>query len=401
MTEPSLDELEQEGGDSILLPQNIMFTTLIKLGLAKPGLSAVLTACVVFMSLAFVPLIIICAIDGTAVPGNVKLPLVMDCTTMTRFLLVGPCLLLSEVITKPWLIKITNNFVTEGLIPKEHLPAYKNLVKNVFKLRESPKVEIALLVLAVVFSIAFSEMAVLSNLQPSSWYIDSGSAGPHLSRAGHWYTFFGQPIFRFLILDWVFEYLLWSYFLLRVALLSPRIQALHPDGAGGLLFVGAGQTQFCLPAFALSAAVCSVVADTIAATGANIKSFTNLGAAWLVFILVLFQGPLLVFTPVLIRKKRDAFFMYSNLSRYACDAFSQKWIPPQAQRGAEFLASSDASSIADYTSDFKTVASMRTFLFGKQSVVSFLVAGALPALPLVASVMPLNELLQKILQALT
>lgn len=378
-----------------------MFATLVKLGLAKQGPSAVLTACFVFVSLTFLPLVLICAIDGTAIAGNVKLPLVMDCTTMTRFLLVGPCLLLSEVITKPWLIKITNNFVAEGLIPKEHLSTYKDLVKKVFKLRESPTVEIVLLVLAVGLSIAFSEMAVLSNLQPSSWYIDTANAGPHLSRAGHWYTFVGQPIFRFLILDWVFEYFLWSYFLLRVAFLPPRIQALHPDGVGGLLFVGVGQTQFCLSAFALSAAFCSVVADTIAATGANIKSFTNLGVAWLVFILVLFQGPLLVFTPVLIRRKRDAFFMYSNLSRYACDAFAQKWMPPQSERGGEFLASSDASTIADYTSDFKTVATMRTFLFGKQSVTSFLVASALPALPLIASVMPLNELVQKILQALT
>ncbi|MBX9689941.1 MAG: hypothetical protein K2X27_24740 [Candidatus Obscuribacterales bacterium] len=402
MTEHSTDDSYHEKAEQIALPQNIFFALMTRSGLVKPGGPAVLTAGLVFVALTLLPLIIICAMDGTAFAGKVKMPIFQDFTTLTRFLVVGPCLLLCEAVTKPWLLKVTQNFIKEKLIPEEKLENYQHLVKQMFNLRESLAVEIAILLIAIVSSILFSKILIFTNLQPSSWYSDMSASGlSSMSSAGKWHTYVSQPLFRFLILDWIFEYLLWIYFLLRVACFPPRIEALHPDGVGGLGFVGVGQTQFGIAAFALSAAFCSVVADAIITTGATIQSFTNLGIAWVATLLVLFQGPLLVFTPILIRKKREAIFQYSNLSRYTCDAFSKKWIPAKVKHGTDLLESDDASAIADLSANFHTVQEMRTTIFWKQSITSFLVCSCLPAIPLVASVMPLNELLEKLLKAIT
>ncbi|CAN5446494.1 hypothetical protein BH11CYA1_BH11CYA1_46570 [soil metagenome] len=163
--------------------------------------------------------------------------------------------------------------------------------------------------------------------QTNWFYSISANGAESLTRAGQWHTFVAQPLFRFVLLDWVFEYALWLYYFARTVRLPLQVVPTHPDGFGGLSFVSIGQTQFCLPAFAFSCAFCSVIGQMVKSGVAPIQSFANVGAAIVVLILVLFLAPLLMFTPTLVKAKRDAIFAYSNLCQQTCSAFTAKWLP--------------------------------------------------------------------------
>lgn len=379
---------------------NILCQLLVRMGLAKHPRQAILLGSVVYVCLTFLPLLIICVSQGTALPGLVEGPLSADIPTLTRFLVVGPCLFLSDAITKPWLLKLTETFVAQEMIVEEKLPQYNQLVAKLFKLRESMVVEILLLVSAVLSSCFFGSIILLSDSSHTSWYAVSAAGQASLNQAGLWLTFVSQPLFRFVLLGWIFEYVLWIYFYFRVVALSPRITPIHPDGVGGLGFVGIGQTQFCLSAFALSAAFFSVVGDTVGKTASQ-QYLTNIGITWVVLMLLLFLGPLLLFSPLLMRRKREAFVSYSNLCHHACDSFARKWLPAVPEYGDAILESDSSSALCDLSADFKAVSDMRVLICGKDSITVFVVAIGLAALPLVASVIPLDELLKQIVKALT
>ncbi len=384
------------------LPGNIFCEMMMRLKLAKPGVAATRAGLFIFFALTFLPLLVMCAINGSLLPGNVAAPLLMDFTTVTRFLIVAPLLMIADLVAKPMLLRVAQNFLEQKLIGDAHIAEYKGLVSKIIKLRTSMKIEIALLIVSLLSSYLFSTTLLTVGLQTSGWYFDVLSDGRHvLNNAGNWSTFVSQPLFRFVVLDWLYEYLLWLYYLAKVVRFPLTVMPTHADAAGGLGFISVGQTQFCVSAFALSAAFTSVIADAVYSGLAKLQSFTNVGVAWVIFVLLVFLGPLLMFTPTLVRAKRNALFAYSNLCHSACASFEQKWFPGGKISHESVLDCAEVSALADLNADFHAITDMRVLIFSKHTVSIFLVATVLPALPLVLTVVPLDELIKQALKALT
>jgi hypothetical protein len=73
--------------------------------------------------------------------------------------------------------------------------------------------------------------------------------------------------------------------------------------AGGLGFLGSGQAQFGIIVLALSIILTAAIGGKIIFGGETLSSFKVIIIAYIVLQFVIFLGPLLVFSPLLLRAK--------------------------------------------------------------------------------------------------
>jgi hypothetical protein len=108
----------------------------------------------------------------------------------------------------------------------------------------------------------------------------------------------------------------------------------------------------------------------------------------------------MVFAPGLLQAKRRGLHDYGLLAdRYVKD-FERKWIRGSAAPDEALLGSADIQSLADLDGSFTVIREMRPFPFGKEAVIPLAATIVLPGLPLVLTVIPLEELVRRLLGAL-
>jgi len=393
LTEEQNDNLT----DHLEVPGSILTRLVMRMNLARTHNDALLGSALLFIAVTFGPILILSVVDGFETGGLVDMPLHKDLITLSRYLVAAPILILSDRLTRPWLVKAILRFLE--LVDREEIEAFKKMVRRIFQIRGSVLVDLVILVVCIASS--FFLKSYSTNIDVSSWQTSMAGGVADLSRPGFWNTFVSQPLFRFVVMSWTFDYILWIYFLWRASRFRLNLIATHPDRAGGLSFVSAAHAQFCLAAFAIAAADSSVVAQLVQHTHQDLKSFTHLGIVFLGVILLFFVGPLLVFSPTLVRIRLDGIISYGALCHELSDKFAAKWLRKRGDNEESILSSPDPSSLADLNSSFDTVLTMRSVVFDHQFVILFVIATCLPALPLIATVIPLQDLLMEILKALT
>ena len=107
----------------------------------------------------------------------------------------------------------------------------------------------------VVAAYAITLAGVLHALDTdaSSWLVTVGLEGARLTAAGWWCALVSSPLFWFLLLRWLWRHAVWGLLLRDLARLPKlRLVATHPDGAGGLAFIGQYPNAFAAFVFALS-----------------------------------------------------------------------------------------------------------------------------------------------------
>ena len=77
--------------------------------------------------------------------------------------------------------------------------------------------------------------------------------------------------------------------------------------------------------------------------------------------------------------------------------FETKWLRGKAPRDEPLLGSGDIQSLADLGSSLAVIRSMRTAPITRDSIVTLVLATLLPVAPLLLTMMPLEELLKKLL----
>lgn len=114
-------------------------------------------------------------------------------------------------------------------------------------------------------------------------------------------------------------------------------------------------------------------------------------AAWLVFNLALFLGPLLVFSRPLYRVRERALLEYGQLANQHHLAFNRKWIG-EAGSGEDLLGTADPASVADLNACVEIVREMRVVPVDLAALMQLAVAAGVPLLAVVATQMPLDNL---------
>ncbi len=229
---------------------------------------------------------------------------ISDPGPVTRFLLAIFAFIAAEQATETGLLRKLRQFTLAPLIaPKAFADAARALA-DALRLRDSPIAELVCLtlgLLAGVFAfVSFRENSI------SLWSAIGGPDDRRLTAAGWWCVCISIPIFTFLLLRGIWRHIVWAIFLRRLARLELRLVSTHPDGKGGLAFLGDYPNAYVLFVFGVSCGVAAAVAKHMAQTDISAATLTTIMAAWLIIVIAFFAYPLSAFSrPLAILKEKS------------------------------------------------------------------------------------------------
>lgn len=372
-----------------------LFQLLLRSHLSGDALTLVVRRIVTFALIGWGPLLLLAALDGNLLYTRVAVPFLLDLETHIRFLAVVPLLLAAELVVHRRLLSVTRMFLERNLIPEAAMPRFDAAVTSAFRLRNSWAAEVLLLALVYLVGVLVVWRRFTA-LDVSTWY----ATGSNLTRAGMWYAYLSLPIFQFLLLRWYFRLLIWIRFLWQVSRIELVLVPTHPDQVAGLGFLANTVYGFSVLLLAHGAMLAAQIANRILFAGATLQDFKLEIAVMVGFLLGVVFGPLLVFSPQLARAKRVGLNDYGTLAeRYVRD-FHGKWLRGEASEGEPLLGSADIQSLADMGNSFSVVRTMRIAPVTRAAIVELAAAVLVPLLPLLLTVMPVEELTRKLLALL-
>jgi hypothetical protein len=174
----------------------------------------------------------------------------------------------------------------------------------------------------------------------------------------------------------------------------------HPDGAGGLGFLSHIVYAFTPLLLAQGALYAGTIANRIFFLGAKLPEFKSDAALVVVVLLFAVLGPLLVFIPQLRRAKWMGLREYGVLAQRYVREFDHKWLRDGVAADEPLVGSGDIQSLADLANSFGVIRTMRVVPFTKEAVLQLLVTTLAPVLPLLLTMVPLEELLRRLLGVL-
>jgi len=116
-----------------------------------------------------------------------------------------------------------------------------------------------------------------------------------------------------------------------------------------------------------------------------------------IMMLFFVLAPLLVFTPRLARTKRIGLLEYGGLAQRYVRDFDEKWLRDRAATDEQLIGSGDIQSLADLGNSFEIVKGMKPVPFGKDTLLQLAVVSLAPVAPLILTIIPLGDLLDRFL----
>lgn len=335
-------------------------------------------AAVVAVLLTWIPMLALALVQGVAFGHRVAIPFVRDLDAAARFLLAVPLLLLVQPLAFARWADTEQEFPYAGLVPPAALPAYHALVADANRRMESRGAATVLFIVAYLLAVP---AVLMTEPTVPNWRF-FGPSGRDLSLAGWWYILVATPLFRFVLLRWLWRFGVWAQFLARVSRLPLTVVATHSDEAGGLAFVGRTQLVFGVVAVAIGAVFSADVGELVLYEGGSITQHTLLIAALVVLGTVVPAAPLAVFAPKLLRARRHTFLEHGALVSRHDLAFDSKWLSRRPPSGEAMLGNPDVASLAHVGAGFEHVMKMSALPIDPVTRLGFVIAALLPFLPL-------------------
>lgn len=321
--------------------------------------------------------------------GGVKLSFLRDIETHVRFLVSLPMMILAEIVADRRIRPIVKRFLERHVIVPEDLPKFNAAISAARRIHDSATADIVLLVFVYTAGILIWRHQILGGA--ASWYASPTGAQIHLTMAGYWLALVSVPAFQFVVLRWYMQFLIWFGFLFRVSRLNLHLSTLHPDRAAGLGFVGGSSLVFAPLLFAHSALLSGQIASRVLYNGESLFASKLIFLGYVAFSIAAVLAPLFCFTPHLVHAKRKGIARYGNFaSRFVTD-FDQKWLKGEANVEPT-LAGQDIQSLADLSNSFAVVRGMRFVPIGNHDIALLFVTAIAPFVPLLLTVMPIDEL---------
>jgi hypothetical protein len=344
--------------------------------------------------ITWAPLLALSALDGVLVGGR-AIPFLNDIESHLRFLVVVPLLIAAELVVHRRMLPMIDQFRVRELVRPDQMARFEDAIDEAARLRNSALAE----VMMIAFVYAVGVLVVWRQymaLHTGAWYASMSSGREQLSLPGYWLVFVSLPLFQFLLLRWYFRLFIWARFLWRVSRLDLDLDATHPDKAGGLDFLGDSLSAFVPIAAAHGVLLAGMLANRIFYAGLKLTDFQIEVAVVVVFLLVLFAGPLTVFAPTLARVKRTGLREYGALGQTYTRAFRAKWLSGEAPANEPLIGSADIQSLADLGNSFAAAEQMAIVPITRTALLLFVGAIVAPIVPLLLTMMSAEKLIGKL-----
>jgi hypothetical protein len=379
-----------------------LFQLLVRSRLATPALDLIKRRIVFISMFAWLPLLLLSLVDGKAWRG-VSLPFLYDIEMQARFLVALPLFIAAELVVHQRLRLVVGQFIDRDIISEEVLPRFKGIIDSAMKLRNSVVIELILVILVFVAgNYLWSTVSGMEKIAfgAGTWYTSAAGAGAQLSPAGYWYSFVSRPLFQFIFVRWYFRLFIWARFLWQSSRLELNLVPTHPDRAAGLGFLAVSSAAFAPLLLAHGVIFAGLMANPIYWAGAKLTDFKLEIIGGVVILLLMVLGPLLAFSPRLMLAKRTGLREYGILASKYVGEFDLKWVRDGAAGDEQLMGSGDIQSLADLGNSFQVIRDIKPFPFGRDAVIQLVVITLLPIIPLVLTMIPLEELIMKLLGAI-
>jgi hypothetical protein len=365
-----------------------------RIGLIKADDPCLGRRIVCFLLITWVPLLLLSLINGRALGPTPRESFLLDFAAYARFFLAIPLFFVAEIVVGPRLRTAGLHFLRASLVRQEDLPAVDAAITRVRRRREAMLPELAIIGI-ILCSTRYLNVETVSGVNATAtWSTAALKGGSGLTLAGIWYYFVAIPVMLFFFYRWLWRLTIWILFLRDLSRLKLNLVATHPDRAAGLGFLGNAHISLGIFAFAFGSVLSANVAFQVYFEAVPIDTFKVLYAVFLIVAELICLGPLLIFTPLLARTRREGLRKYSILANTYNHAFEQKWASGQMPQDEPLLGSGDIQSLADLGNSFGMIREMKPFSFSTQNIIQIAVIASLPGLPLIFLVMPVGEILK-------
>ena len=373
-----------------------LFQLLRRTHLADDALALSRRRILVLALIAWLPLLLLSAVAGKLLGGGVAVPFLKDVEVHVKFLVVLPLLVHAELVVHQRMRAMGRTFLERKLVPDAARDRFDAAIASAMRLRNSVPAEVLLIafVYAVGITIVWRQY---TSLDAATWYALPAPGGSRLTAAGAWYGYVSLPLMQFLLCRWYFRIVVWARLMWQVARIDLALVPTHPDRVGGLGFLSNTVYAFVPLLLAHGALLSGQMANRILYDGAALTDFRLEILLLVIFAVFLVVGPLLPLTRQLAALKREGLRDYGTLAQRYTREFDSKWVRGGATGNEPLLGTGDIQSLADLGNSFEVVRGIRIVPVSKQAIVQLGVATLAPVAPLVLTMMPLEELLKRLL----
>ena len=372
-----------------------LYQIYLRTRLVKPPVELWMRRAIVIPLFAWLPLLLLSLISGTAI-GGVEIPFLRDLDVHIRFLAALPLLIIAEPIVHKRMTPIVHQFIDRGIIAPEDEPRFNAIIDSTMRLRNSVTLEIVLLVISLFVGHWIWRHNVA--LDVSTWYAIKTGESTRLTLAGYWFAWISLPVARFILLRWYFRLFLWYRLLWQIQKLPLRLNLFHPDPGGGLGFLSGSLFAFAPVLQAHTVLLAALIGNRIWHTGANLLDFKLDTIGVMVYLLLLICTPLFFFMVHLSRARRRAAREFGILASHYVEDFRGKWTLHGLPRSEPILGNPDFQSLADLANGFQVVVQIQLVPLNKNNVIQLAAFLLLPFLPLLFTIMPIDQVLGKLLK---
>ena len=363
------------------------------LGLFRPVGRNVVPRAIFCVAIGWLPLVILILIQG--INGHTHLyTFFTDLGVQARSLIAAPLFILCENLSLPRLNQVAQHFVSSGIVHEDDRIHFHQLVTSTRSQMNSTIAEICALLSAYIVVLVLIRYVPLTAIPP--WYSVITNDQMVLSWAAIWYAYISLPLLLILLFGWIWRVACWSRFLRAVSLMPLRLIAAHPDHSAGLKFLNASLVAFMPVAFTIGVIVAGSVANRVMIRAATMENIQKTAIGLVAFVLILFAGPLLIFSGKLLRTKLQGIFKYGQLAGYVGNQFEEKWLTTHQKAGSHSLEVPDFSATTDLYGVVANVHSATFLPFEWRSLLSLSVATLLPFIPVILMMIPVKVLVKEL-----
>jgi hypothetical protein len=351
----------------------------------------------------WLPLVILSLFEGSLTGTGVAQPLFTDLVPHVRFLIAIPILLVADLVIDPAVRTAMRDLETSGVVPDAEQPKFQAAKEKLHRARDSVWPDLVIIVLAFGFTWQFKPGYGDSALEAvaTSWMWSTQDGSVRYTAAGWWYLLVSGPMFQVVLFRWLWRFLIWAAFLFRISRLPLALIPTQPDLAGGLGYLGVAQQAFGIVFLAFATVSSSAIAHDIISEGQRFQDERLEIVALVVALVAVIYTPLFFFSRQLFFARRSGLEQYGSLAHKLSDAFHQKWIRKDMRGvGADLLASTAPSAMADYTATFDNVRSMRLIPATPKGMMTLAGMLLVPYLPLVLTELSLQDLFNRLADTL-
>jgi hypothetical protein len=122
-----------------------LFQLLRRAHLSDDALMLVRQRIIVIALLAWLPLLLLSALEGQVLGGRAAVPFLLDVEVHIRFLVALPLLIIAELVVHRRMRPLLQQFLERNLIPEDAMMRFEAAIASAFRLRNSVLAEVLLI----------------------------------------------------------------------------------------------------------------------------------------------------------------------------------------------------------------------------------------------------------------